>query len=165
MAKSRDLSSEYHWAIGRLFAETGKLDTALTNTIAAITGLHILHAIILVHHQQFANKLDSLTAVARIHFPDDDQWERAPLKSILDRTKAVGEFRNTLAHAQWAFDEGDVPLAVRFSARGKLKRSRKPVPLDEIREKTLEAIDLAGSLNSYALAAREWSKPDPEPET
>lgn len=166
MAKTRDLTSDYHWAIGRLFAETGKLDTALTNYIAALTGLHIVEAVILVHHQQFANKLDSVKALARLQFADEQAWERHPLKEILIRAKSVGDFRNTLAHAIWTFEEGsDVPLAVKFSARGKFDRSRKPVPIEDIQQKTLEAIELVGSLNSYAQAAHLSRTPDLQEKT
>jgi hypothetical protein len=143
--------------------ETSKLDSKLTDIIAAMTGMDIISALIVVHHQQFSNKLDCLRALFRRFYPDEDAPNYQPIKKMLDRIKAVGDFRNSVVHTAWRVDEkSGIPHTVRFQARGKLTRSVQPASYEKIRQCTLEAIDLAGSLGTLAEAYREFAKPDPQ---
>jgi hypothetical protein len=125
--------------------------------------MHIIHAMILVHHQQFSNKLDCLRALFRLIYPDEDDPNYQPIKEMLDQIKTVGDFRNSVVHALWRVDEKTgVPHTVRFQARGKLTRSMQPASYEKIRQCTLEAIELAGDLGDLAKAYRGFAKIDPQ---
>ena len=59
------LSGEHINEIGRLVVNVSKLDVLLTDLIAAFSETDIVRTIILVHHQQFSNKADTLLALIR----------------------------------------------------------------------------------------------------
>jgi hypothetical protein len=146
-SKSGGLDDDYKLAFGIFVMEASKLDSRLKDIIAAMTEMDTVYALIFVHHQQFSNKLDSLRALFRIVYPDEDDPNYQPIKEMLDRIKAVGDFRNRVVHALWRVDEKTgIPQTVRFSARGKLTRSVQPASYEKIRQYTLEAIELAGDL-------------------
>jgi hypothetical protein len=144
MAKSSGLDNDYKLALGELVIETSKLESTLTSIIAALVSMDILEALVLVHPAPFAQKLDMLTALYRLHFPDKEDPNYAPIKEMLDRIKDVSDFRNSVVHALWRIGDDGVPQAVRFQRRGVLKRSQLPAPIENVREYTLKAIDLAG---------------------
>lgn len=150
------IDADYKQALGELVYQTSKLDSRLTDLIGAMTNTTIIEAMILVHHQQFANKLDGLKALFRIIYPDDEAPNYQSIKKMLDRLKIVADFRNTIVHAMWTIGDDGVPLAVRFSARGKFSRSRQPAPVEKLRQFSLEAIDLAGTLGMLAQGYREF---------
>jgi hypothetical protein len=158
-SKSSGIDDDYKLAFGIFLMEASKLDSKLTEIIAALTEMHITHALIIVHHQQFSNKLDSLRALFRLIYPDEDDPRYQPIKEMLDQIKAVGDFRNSVVHALWRVEEG-VPHTVRFQARGKLTRSVQPASYEKIRQCTLEAIKLAGDLGDLAEAHRGFAKID-----
>jgi hypothetical protein len=163
--KPQELDDDYKLALGELVIEASKLDSRVTELIAALTNTHIAHALITVHNAQFAQKLDMLRSLLRLAYPDDDDPNYAPIKEDLARIKEVAEFRNTVVHALWQIDDAGVPHAVRFRARGQLKRQRVPAPIEHIRQKTLETRDLVGTLGTLAQGYREWLKPDPQSES
>jgi hypothetical protein len=156
---SSGIDDDYKWALGGLVMEVSKLDSGLTQLIAALTEMSIIYALILVHHQQFSNKLDAVRALFRLIYPSEDDPEYRPVKDVLDRVKAVGDFRNSVVHALWTVDEAGTPHAVRFHARGELRRSRQPAPIEKVREHTLEAIQLAGALSNLAKVYRGYTGP------
>lgn len=162
MAKQSGIDSEYKLALGSLVIEVSKLDSKMTDLIGALTGMDTAYALILVHHQQFANKWDGLCALFRIIYPDDDDPQYRPVKDVLTRTKAVADFRNSVVHALWHVDAAGVPHTVRFQARGKLTRSRQPAPVEKLRQYALEAIELGGNLSALAQVYREYRKIGPQ---
>jgi hypothetical protein len=157
---SGGIDNDYKLALGSLVLEVSNLDSGLTQLIAALTEMRIAYALILVHHQQFSNKLDALRALFRLIYPSEDDPQYRPVKEVLDRVKAVGDFRNSVVHALWTVDEAGTPHTVRFHARGVLTRSRQPAPIEKVREHTLEAIQLAGTLSNLAKVYRGYAALD-----
>jgi hypothetical protein len=163
MTESGGLDDAYKLALGELVIETSRLESKLTDTIAALVGMEIVEALILVHPAPFAQKLDMLTALYRLVFLDKDDPEYAPIKEMLERITAVSEFRNSVVHALWQIDENGVPQAVRFRRRGILQRSELPAPIENVREYTREAIALAEYLDMLSQVYRELAKMPPQP--
>jgi hypothetical protein len=158
-SKSSGIDNDYKLALGSLVYEVSKLDSKVTELIAALTEMDISFALILVHHQQFANKVDSLRALFRLLYTDDKDPQYQPIKDALDRTKTAGEFRNSVVHCLWRVDEDTgVPHTVRIQARGELTHSEQPAPVEKIRQFALEAIELAGTLGSLAKVYRGYAK-------
>jgi hypothetical protein len=156
--KPDEIGDDYKLALGSLVVEASKLDSHLTEIIAAMTDMHLGHALIIVHHQQHSNKLDALRALFRMIYKDEDDPNYQPIKEMLGNIQRVADFRNSTVHALWHVDESGMRHTVRFQARGKLTRSRVAVPLEQIRQYTREAIDLAGSLSTLAKAYRGFPK-------
>jgi hypothetical protein len=154
------IDNDYKLALGGLVMEVSVLDSKVTELIAALTEMDLADALILVHHQQPANKIDGLRALFHRIYPAEDDPQYRPVKEVLDRVKAVTEFRNSVVHALWHVDDAGTPHAVRFQARGKLTRSIQPAPVEKIREYTLEAKELAGALGDLASAYRGWASID-----
>jgi hypothetical protein len=101
--------------------------------------------------------MDGLRALFRLIYPDDKDPQYQPIKSVLDRVKTVGEFRNSVVHALWRVENG-IPHTVRVQARGELTRSDQPAPVEKIRQSALEAIDLGGTLGMLAKVYRGYAK-------
>ncbi len=160
--KPRGLDDDYKLALGALVIEVSKLDSKITDLISALTKTDIAHALIMVHQQPFAQKLDVLRSLLRLIYPDDDDPNYLPIKGDLDKIKEVVEFRNMIVHALWNIDGDGIPHAVRFRAKGVLKRYRVPAPVEQIHQRTIEALDVAGTLGTLAQGFREWLKPDPQ---
>lgn len=158
MAESKGLDNDYKLAIGELVIETSKLESRLTEIIAALANINIIDAMILVHPEQFARKLEKLTALYRLLYQDSKDPNYAPIKEMLDHIKEVSEFRNAVVHALWRTNEDGAPEAVRFHARGKLTRSVVPAPYEKIRQYTREAIELSGEIGTLAQGYRELAK-------
>jgi hypothetical protein len=161
-SKPAGIDDDYKLALGSLVMEVSKLDSKVTDLIVALTGMNMTYALILVHHQQFANKWDGLCALYRLMYDDESDPKFEPIKEMLTRTKEVADFRNSVVHALWHVDEHGIPHTVRFQARGKLTRSRQPAPVEKIRQYALEAIELAGTLGALAQGYREYAKIDPQ---
>jgi hypothetical protein len=70
--KPRGLDDDYKLALGALVIEVSKLDSKITDLISALTKTDIAHALIMVHQQPFAQKLDVLRSLLRLIYPDDD---------------------------------------------------------------------------------------------
>lgn len=161
--KPLGLDDDYKLALGTLVIEVSKLDGKITELISALTRTNIAHAIIMVHQQPFAQKLDALRSLLRLIYPSDDDPNYIPIKETLDKIKEVAEFRNIVVHALWHVGDDGTPHAVRFRAKGTLKRSRVPAPIEHIHQKTLEAHELVRTLGILAQGFREWSKATPPP--
>ena len=54
---------EHYEAIGRLIIACCRLDALMTDLISIYSEMHVTSAIILVHHQQFGSRHDSLLAL------------------------------------------------------------------------------------------------------
>jgi len=141
----KTLSEAHIKAIGALVVVTSELDSLLTDLIAIFTKTNLINAIITVHHQQFASKVDSLLALCDLHLGED---EFEPIFALIKHVKEVGEFRNTVVHAHWSIDDEGKAYAVRFSARGKLSRSRRPYTSGEIQVRADEGAVLVRKLLS-----------------
>lgn len=83
-ADIRPIDDDYKRALGGLVFEFSRLDSGITTAISAVTGMDILHAIILVHHQQFSNKWDALFALLR-HEYEEAASEFQPVHSLMTR--------------------------------------------------------------------------------
>ncbi len=156
--KSSGMDDDYKLAMGSLILEVSALDSAITDLIAALIGIDAIYALILSYHQQFSNKVDILRAIFRILYPDETDPKFRPIANILDQTKAIGDFRNSIVHALWHVDEQGIPHVVRFQARGKLTRSRRPVPIEKIHQFSCEATELAEKLSAFAKEYRGYTK-------
>jgi hypothetical protein len=149
MAKGID--DDYKLALGNLVMEVSRLESKLTDLIVALTDIHILPAIILVHQQQLSNKLDAVRNLFRLIYEDENDPEYQPVKETLDQVKEVIEFRNSVVHALWQFDKTGTPLAVRLRARKGKLISRQPAPIEKVREYAAnDAVNLGGKLVSLA---------------
>jgi hypothetical protein len=156
--KSAGIDDDYKLALGSLVMEVSMLDSKITDLIAALTEMETAYALILVHHQQFSNKMDGLKALFRLIYPDENDPQYQPIKRVLDRVKTVADFRSSVVHALWRVDEHGVPHTLRAQARGKLTYSSQPAPVEKIREAVREAIELAGTLGSLARVYRGYAK-------
>jgi hypothetical protein len=160
MAKSGGLDDDYKLALGSLVVEVSKMDSTITDLIAAVTGMDTAYALILVHHQQFSSKYDGLCALYRIMYPDENDPNFQPMKEMLDKAKEAADFRNSIVHTLWHIDNQGIPHTVRIQARGKLTRSRQPAPVEKIRQYVLSAIECASTFAALAKAYREFAKID-----
>lgn len=138
---------DYAPALGRLIMACSKLDSCITNLIAVTTGMNILHAVVTVHNQQFSSKVDALTAILKQEFQNDAEFK--PIIDMISQAKKLSEFRNKLVHAIWSFDDVGTATITRFSARGKLTRSKAPVDIIEIVTRSNEAFALAEKMESF----------------
>jgi hypothetical protein len=154
MAPSDGIDDDYRLAVGGLIIEMARLDSKLTDLIIAVTGMHVMHALTFVHHQQFSNKWAGIVALYRLIYPEETDWKATEAYAVLNRIKAVADFRNTLAHAMWHVDDFGVPHAVRFAARGELTRSRRPVPVEQVQEHVREAVQLQSRVDILAESDR-----------
>lgn len=134
---------EHYEAIGRLIVACSRLDALYTDLICIFADMHVLNGIILVHHQQFSSKHDSMLAMLRKAGADSDD----PTIDLLSKCRAVHDYRSSLVHGMWSKSETATPLSTRFSARGTFKRSRHERPTEEILEKAKEGAELAEQLS------------------
>ena len=138
------LSPDHIKAIGALVVVSSKLDSLLTDLIGVFLETDIRNVIITVHHQQFASKADNLLALCDLAFKKDTTF--VPILDMVKQTKEIGEFRNTMVHAYWEIDDNGTALAVRFSSRGKLRRTRTPYTARQIQARADEGAELVQSL-------------------
>jgi hypothetical protein len=162
MAES-GLDNDYKLALGELVIETSKLESTLTEVIAALARIDLIDALVLVHPAPFAQKLDMLTALYRMMYPDEKAPSYASIKAMLGIIKDVSDFRNSVVHALWRVEDG-IPQAIRFQRRGKLTRSEVPAPIEKIRQCTREARETTGELMSLARSYRELARRGPQSE-
>ena len=142
------LSNEHVKEIGRLVVNISKLDVLLTDLIAAFSETDIIRTIILVHHQQFSNKADTLLALIRAVLRELSENE---LKKFIDpivKSKAVNDFRSTIAHGLWVVDSDGMASAVRFQARGEFKRTKIPISAQDIALQADKAFQLVKDLSA-----------------
>ena len=132
----KKLPAEYTTVVGELALGATQLDGLLTDLAAAFTELDIFRTVAVFHHQQPANKVSTLLALAGMIFREDDGSEMKELEAIsapIRRAKVEMEYRNSLLLGYWSIDHAGVVYLVRFSARGKFERTRRPLALCEIR--------------------------------
>jgi hypothetical protein len=132
------LSDEHISAIGALVVAVSRIDSLLTDIIAGLMHTDILSAVVAVHHQQISSKVDTLKALANLGLGAGAEDDFPPIFKLFNDVKRVADERNTIVHCSWATDDG-TPLAVRFSARGKLNRSRRPYGPKQILSLAAEA--------------------------
>lgn len=147
------LPQSHYLAIGRLAVAASEIDSLLSDLIAAFTDTRdIRHIVITVHHQQPSSKADSLLALIRLELGDRKEFE--PLIKLVEQAKSLCDYRNTILHAYWKVREDGEIERLKFSARGRLKRSRERQSSEEIQERSDEAFALAAKL--AALRDRVW---------
>ena len=160
------LTPGHYDAIGRLVVAASYLDGAMTQLIRIVSNMSFIDSLILVHHQQFASKVDTIKALMHTHFGDNDDLKF--LTDAINDAKRLYDYRSTLVHAIWTEDEhgGEAPLSIRYTARGKLIQSRIPRPVSEIQAYASEAMSLAARLSQLVMHLVESqnapSEPDPK---
>jgi len=147
------ISDEHVHAVGLLIIWSAKLELALTEVIAAFTELSTVDALMVVHHQGVAGKIDTLKAIINLYAKEAPDFPDAI--DALNRAKEVTDYRGSLAHAAWHVDDAGITHSVRFTARGELKRSKRAVEANEIRAKALEAARLVERLEGVRDSVSE----------
>lgn len=151
------LPPDYITVIGQLALGASELDVVLTDHAAALLEVDIFRAIAVFHHQQAASKVSTLKALAHVLFRDHEGKalpEIEKITSLFDRAKVEMEYRNGLIHAYWMVDADGKPHAVRFSARGKVERNRRPVEIAEIRSHVAAIRELLDDLRQLRALFR-----------
>ncbi|MCB1516209.1 MAG: hypothetical protein KDJ19_01130 [Hyphomicrobiaceae bacterium] len=121
----------YASAIGEMVLSASRIDSVITDLLAIWSETNIVNAIVSFSHFQPSSKIDTLLALYSI--ADDDKGERKSLlPNLLKQVRDHFDFRNSIVHAYWTVDDNGIVSTVRFSARGKFTRTKKPVPLEEI---------------------------------
>jgi hypothetical protein len=147
MTKPTDsYTPEHYEAIGRLVLSCTRLDAEITELIRRITYLSTDDALMLVHHQQFSSKVNTIKALL-----DARSADSLPdgLATAIDEAKEIYDYRNTLVHAAWTVGEkGNSPETERITARGKLVVSRQHQPTTKIRAYTQRADEILARLES-----------------
>lgn len=142
------LSPQAFEAIGRLAIACTYLDARFTELIAALAGLHILDALKIVHHQQFASKHSTLCAL--LNGSDEGEKPDEDMMRTINRAKELYDFRSALVHGYFT-SEDEKHYYVRFDARGRLKRRKVEFSSDE----ALRLADEAFALAAWLGLARE----------
>lgn len=157
MTTSQSLPDEHIYAIGLLVTNMTRTESSLIDLATVTTGADILHVLILLGTQSFSNKIDCVKASYSIG-NTDDELRSDPVIALLNQIKKVGDFRNTVVHSMWADDAG-VLHAVKFDARGKLRRHKHPAPTADILAQALEAERLGTELRGIVQALRAQGQP------
>ena len=146
---SEDILSESHVReIGRLVVNVSKLDTLLTDLIAAFSETDIIRTIIMVHHQQFSNKADTLLSLIRAVLKGMSESDINKFIEPIVKSKAVNDFRNMIAHGLWTVDSEGIASAVRFQARGEFKRTKHPISAKDIAQQADAAFLLVKEMSA-----------------
>lgn len=156
------LSKEHIQAIGALVVAVTKLDSVLTDLVAVFMRTNVLIAITVVHHQQTTSKIDSLLALSRALLGKEETYE--PIHKLISEARAIADFRNTMVHAYWTIDANGIAHAVRFSARGEIKRTKTPYSSSEIQARADEAgalVERLAELRDQLWIPEEQDPPEP----
>ena len=148
MSKPSDdqLSLGHTDAIGRLVVAVSKLDILLTDVTAVFLRTGIFSAVAAVHHQQVANKIDTLRTLVKLRRWSEDEPE---ILKLLSKVKDVNDYRNRIVHGHWVVDKAaGETYVVRFTTRGEFKRPRQPVTREEILLRAQQADALADELGA-----------------
>lgn len=140
---------ELYEAIGRLVVACTRLDADVTELIRVVVHMDADDALITVHHQQFASKVDTLKALLSVR---DMTYYGLPdnLADTINNAKAIYDYRSTLVHAAWTVGElGTSPTTERITARGKLVVNRQHQPISKIQEYAQQAARIADLLEAY----------------
>ena len=133
--------------------EVSKVDILLTDLIAVFLRSDSVSAAAAVHHQQVANKIDTLRTLVKLrHWPDGDP----EILELLSKVKGVNDYRNTIVHGHWVVDKAaGETYVVRFKTRGEFKRPRSAFTCQQILLRAQQADKLADELG--ALRDRLWN--------
>lgn len=166
--QSKDvLTAEHAPAIGELIIAMSRLESVITDLISVFSGAGIFSIVMLVQHQQISSKIQNLLALARAHFNDDPNEDAPETKPIIDKiSKAadLAEYRNGIVHAYWSVGADGTVRRVRFSARGRFRRTREVVAAGQIRERADEARDLTQWLAGLRDQLLETHKRSSQPQ-
>jgi hypothetical protein len=156
MSKPSDdprVSPSHTEAIGRLVVAISKLDILLTDLTAVFLRTDIFSTVAAVHHQQVANKIDTLRTLVKLRRWPDGEPE---ILALLSKVKDVNEYRNRIVHGHWVVDKAaGKTYVVQYKTRGEFKRPRQAVTRQEILLRAQEADALADELG--ALRDRLWN--------
>ncbi|MGE0280217.1 MAG: hypothetical protein AB7P20_06335 [Rhizobiaceae bacterium] len=113
-------------------------------------------------HLQTSSKIDTLLALYHLGSSDDEIKLGDGFTKMMSKARGLCDFRNSVVHCLWSVDEDGTAHAARFSARGKLVRTRVPVSASEIRKKAGEVYaleerlrGLRDHLNAQAIQTSE----------
>jgi len=125
------IPAEYLIEIGRVTVEWATLESALDLGLIKLAGMSLedSRALSIFAHMSFPLKLDvfgSLVTELQPKYPN-----LKDLQTIVRQLKKAQDGRNAIIHAKWGFENGQVQIA-RMTARGHIKTSIRPIPLDEI---------------------------------
>jgi hypothetical protein len=147
------LSPRYTDAIGRLVVAVSKIDILLTDLAAALLRVRPIWAVATVHHQQMANKIDTLRTLVKLRdWPEGDP----EILKLLSKVKEVNNYRNRVVHGYWTVDKAGETYVVKFETRGEFKRPRVAVTPQEILSKAQQADELADELGT--VRDRLWDE-------
>jgi len=133
-------SPDHTTAIGRLVIAVSKIDTLLTDLAAILLQTDVFSAITAIHHQQIANKIDTLKTLVKLKIKSG---EGTQVLQLLSETKSIVNYRNSLVHAHWSIDKEGETYAARFETRGKFKHWRQA---EQKAERADEIADQLGGL-------------------
>jgi hypothetical protein len=133
------------YQMGRLVVEVSRLDAIVTELIALATSMHLVEAIIVVHHQQLGNKIDAFQALLTA---GADKGDSDAINPLFVQIRKLAEYRNTMVHAFWSANNAGEISTTRFTARGKFQRSKRPVDAKELAAKADEAVSLCEQLET-----------------
>jgi hypothetical protein len=133
-------------AIGRLVVAVSKLDILLTDLTAVFLRTDIFSAVAAVHHQQVANKIDTLRTLIKLRRWPDGEPE---ILGLLSKVKEVNDYRNRIVHGHWVVDKAGETYVVQFKTRGEFKRPRQAVTRKEILLRAQQADALADELGAF----------------
>lgn len=117
-------------AIGQMIVNFSRMESRLLDLCAFFMNAGFPVVLATFEHQQFSNKISTLKSLANLRLRD------LPLETlaidVLNKANRVGLYRNSVVHAYWFIDSHGTPHAVKFSARGRIKRSRIPMSTQRI---------------------------------
>jgi hypothetical protein len=123
-------------------------DILLTDLIAVFSETDIIRTIIMVHHQQFSNKADTLLSLIRAVLKGMAENDINKFIDPIVKSKAVNDFRSTIAHGMWSVDKQGVASAVRFQSRGEFHRTKRPISAKDIAQQADAAFSLVKELSA-----------------
>lgn len=125
-------------AIGIMIVQVSRLESVLFDLATRLMRTDVFDMLALFEHQQFSSKVLSIKALLKLHMAQ--QPDLSDIEPLLEEASSVGDRRNTVVHCYWSIDPSGTPMSVRYSARGKLKRSRQPMPPEEIEKIAADAV-------------------------
>jgi hypothetical protein len=144
------INAEHTRAVGALVIAASQIETRITALLAGFMETDIVTALTAVHHQQLTNRIDTLLALMHRAFGDDAKYDA--ITEPVKQAKNISDFRNTVVHCHWSPQPHGPPIAVRVTASGVLKRSRRAVDPHEIQTRADEAFEIVAMLDRLANA-------------
>lgn len=160
-----NLSDDHIRAIGTLVAISSRLEGLLIDLASVFLNTNIAKAVIVFGHQQPSAKVDTLLSLMKLDLGDSEQFQ--PIFDTVLEAKRYSEYRNSIVHAYWYVDGDGIAHTVRFQARGKFKRDRKPVSASKIQKRADEGLALVVKLEEmrdHFLGSARTRPPSPQGE-